>query len=914
MSDPRQRATLDGRGGRLFGWLLRAYPAAFRARFGAEMRAVFAERLHEELEQAGRWGVLRLWLRSACDLAATGCAQRAAAATALAARLSARAASSPCRHRQVHRQGDGTMSKLFQDLGYALRALRKAPGLTLVSLLTLGVAIGANTAVFSIVNGVLLRPLPYGEPERLFTLWERGADGKQENVGYATFVDWQSRIHSLQSLAAIAYWAPSVSGSGTPERLEGLRVTRDFFRTLGVRPAIGRDFLPEEDQRGRHHVAIVSYELWQRRFGGDPQLVGKTIVLDGLTYTLVGVLPRGHQTLISTGPNKPAEIWAPLAYNSSLPWACRDCHHLRVVARLGRGVPLVRASAELDALSRALFAEYPKEYEAPGVIFIPLEEYLLADYRRPLAVLLGAVGFVLAIACANISSVQLARSQRRQGEIAVRTALGATRSRLAQQLLTESVLLHLLGGCLGLLLAAGSLSILVRHIPPNIPRLAAATVDARVLAATFAVCLLTGVAAGLAPARHLLGSELRAAASAAGAGTAVRRRRLSGVLVSADVALALVLVIGTGLMVRSMLHLLAVDVGFETRGLLAAEISVSGPRFDGDAKIVAFYDRVLERVRSLPGVEVAAVTSQLPLGGDFDGRGVRLFDRPNQSEAERSSAQRYAVSPDYLRVMRIPLLRGRGFGPGDLTKTAPAVMINKALSERVWPGQEPLGKRLQIGGPDQPWRTVVGVVGDTRHVGLDLPPPLQLYLPQRQFVDSDMILVVRTAGEPQALAAAVRRAIWEVDPDRPITRLATMDRVVEVSLGRRLLLQRLLILFAAIAVLLAMIGIYGVLSCAVGERTREIGVRMALGARRSTICALILGAGARQTAAGLAAGVVLALALTRFLGSLLYGVTAQDPITFGGLALLLAGVAALAAYLPARRAMGLDPVAAVRAE
>jgi putative ABC transport system permease protein len=901
---------------RLFACLLCAYPRRFRARFGPEMRDVFDRRLRDEGERAGRRGALRFWLRTAADVSATAVQARAEQlAAAFARRRSssgARGRAAPPSPTAAGHPGDRSMKTFVQDLRYAWRTLRKSSGFTAAAVLTLGLGIGANTAAFSVLDTVLLRPLPYPRPERLVTLWERERGGSPMNTSFANFLDWKSRGRSFAGMAVLSYWTPSLAGVGTPERLEGLRVSGEFFRTLGVRPALGRDFLPEEDQRGKHHVVILSHGLWQRRFGGDPRLLGKAITLDGTPYTLVGVLPEGLESLFSTNFYKPAEIWAPLAYNPGLPQACRTCRHLRAVARLAPGVSTERANRELDALSSTLVAEHPSDYERPGAAVISLAEHLVGDYRRSLYTLMGAVALVLAIACANVTSLLLARGQGRMGEMAVRTALGAGRLRIVRQLLTESALLHLLGGALGALLAAAGLVALVRVSPPNIPRLGAVSVDLRVLAVTFAVSLLTGILFGLLPAVRCSGSDLRAAVAAAGAAVTGRRHRLDGLLVTAEVALALVLLIGAGLMLQSLSRLLAVDPGFDPRRLLAAEISVSGAPYREDAAVAAFYQRVVERVRSLPGVQAAAVASQLPLGGNFDAYGMHFEDNPGASEADTPSAQRFAVSAGYLAAMRIPLLRGRDLTARDRADTPPVVLINRTFAQRIWPGRDPLGKRIRLGDPKGPWRAVVGVVGEVRHLGLDAAPAMQIYLPAPQWVDNAMTLVVRGAGDPRSLAAAVRRAVWEIDRDRPISNVATMQEIMQVSLARRLLTLRLLAAFAALAVLLAMVGIYGVLSYSVAQRTREIGVRIALGAPPRSILSLVVLAGARHVAAGLALGAALALALTRFLSGLLFGVTAHDPTTYAGLAALLAAVALAAAWLPARRAAQLDPMTAAR--
>jgi putative ABC transport system permease protein len=887
---------------RLVRLLLLAYPRELRGRFGPEMAEVFERRRLAVRARGGGAARARWWCRAAGNLVASGLVERFAAAKAAAG----------MRRAPRRRQGGPAMERLLDDLRGATRLLRRAPGFTLLAVFTLGVSIGVNTAVFSVVNGVLLRPLPFADPGRLVTLQERGADGLPSNTGYPTFLDWQKRARSLGRLAVFSYWLPSLSAPGTPERLEGLRVTSEYFRVLGVRPALGRDFLPEEDRRGKNQVAIVAWGLFERRLGGDPARLGSPLLLGGRPYLVVGVLPRGFEPLLTIGPDlrHPPEIWSPLGYDTSLPYACRDCRHLQAVARLAPGASLRQARSELDGISHALKAEYPKDYEAAGMFVRPLDERLLGDVRRPLWVLLGAVGLVLAIGCANVTSLVLARARRRQDEMAVRAALGASRLRLARQLITESVLLHLLGGAAALALAVPAVGVLVHSALAAIPRLQTVAIDARVLLATLAVSLLTGIVFGLVPARQGGLGDLRQGMPAAG--LTARRRRLDGLLVAGDIALALVLVIGTGLLATSLYHLLAVEVGFDPRHLLTAEISASGPRFDSDQKIVDLYQGILERVRALPGVTAAAVASQVPLGGNFDGYGVRIEDHPTDDPAEIPSAQRFAVSPGYLATLRIPLLRGRDFTARDGPLAPPVVLVNQAFSRRFWPAQEPIGKRVHLGDPQGPWRTVVGVVGDVRHVSLAAAPPLALYLPEPQFVDSQMVLVVRAAGDPAALAGAVRRAVWSVDRERPVARVAKLSELVQLTLARQLVTLRLLGLFAGIALLLAMVGIYGVLSSAVADRTREIGIRIALGATPRRVAGLVFGIGARPVAAGVGAGLALAWAATRVLASLLFGVTAHDPAIFLSLALLLAAVAALASYLPARRAVRVDPVVAIK--
>ena len=885
---------------RLFRLLLSTYPATFRSRFGAEMTAVFHEERRATARRGGLGAVAGLWLRTSIDLVVHGLIVRFGQREPPRAVRSAPAA-----------QGDGFMTQLVQDLRDAFRTLRRAPAFMLLAVITLGLGIGANTAVFSVVNAVLLTPLPYQEPRNLVTVWEQGADGLRSNTGYTTFLDWKERVKSFRNLAVLSYWTPSLSGSGEPERLEGLHVTQEFFSTLGVHPMLGRDFLREEDRPGANRVVIVSWGLWKRRFGGDPAAVGKAFQLNGSAYTLIGVLPRSTESLFSMNSSHPAEIWAPLGYDVSLAWACRDCRHLRALARLAPGASQTSAAAELGTVQRALYLQFPKSYEAGGVILRPLDEDILGDYRRPLWVLLGAVALVLAIACANVSSLVLARAQHRQGEMAVRAALGASRLRIARQLLTESAVLHLLGGAVGVALAAAGIHILVSSSPPNIPRLDTVAIDGRVLLVTFAISLFSGILFGLIPARRAGGRDLRRATASRGIAGG---HRFNGVLVASDVALALVLVIGAGLLLESLTRLLAVNVGFDTHHLVAADVTLSGDRYDTPKKVLAYYERVLDRVRSLPGVEAAAVTSQVPLGGNFDGYGVLLKDRPTEIAAEIPTAQRYAISTDYLRTLRIPLRHGRAFGAQDSESAQPVALINESFGRRIWPGEEVLGKQIKLGDPDGPWRTVVGVVGDVRHVSLSAEASLAAYVPEAQWSrDTGMVVVVR-AADPQALSGTLRRTIWQIDADRPLTRVAPMDDIVDITLARHLLTFRLLSVFAGIAVLLAMVGIYGVLSYAVSERTREIGVRVALGAVPRRIFGLIFRTGARQVVAGLIVGLLLAFATTRLLAGLLFEVQPQDPLTFAALALALAAVAALAAYLPARRAMAVDPIVAIKAD
>jgi putative ABC transport system permease protein len=815
------------------------------------------------------------------------------------------------------------METLWQDLRYAVRMLAKKPGFTAIAVLTLALGIGANTAIFSVVNTVLLRALPFPHPERLVMLWEKDKDGTTNNTSFATYVDWRNQSHSLEHVAAISYWFPTIVGQDHAEKLEGLRVSTSFFSVLGVKPAIGRDFETREDERGNHHVVILSHGLWARKFGSDPGIAGKPITMDGVVYVVVGVMPEGFESLFSTNRERPAEIWAPLAYNATLPWACRTCRHLRAVARLNAGVSLAQAGAEMNTISHDLFVQYPHDYSAEGVVMTPLHEQLVGDVRPALFALLGAVGFVLLIACGNVANLLLGLAAQRRREVAIRSALGSSRWRLIRQLLTESVLLAMLGGAAGLLFAVWGVDFLVSLAPSNLPRLDQIHLDSQVLAYTLGLCLLTGVIFGMAPALQIFRLDPNESLKEGGRQMgASERRPLRSALVVSGVALALMLLIGSGLMLRSVSKLLAVNPGFDSEKLLTMEVDFTGSGYREDVPCAAgpclaaqnFYRQALERIQTLPGVEAAGVVSQLPLGGNMDRYGMHVEGKLSPNPEDDPSADRYAVSLDYLRAMRIPVLRGRSFNEQDRADSPAVALISETFARRIWSHEDPLGHRIKMGDPQGPWRTIVGVVGDVRHTGLDAPSAMQIYLPHSQWLDSSTVLAVRTKGDPGSLAGAVRDAIWSVDKNQPISKVATMDRVIATSMAQRRFAMTLFSIFAGLALVLAAVGLYGVLAHNVSTRTNELGVRIALGAQKGDILRLVVRQGLLLTAMGIAIGVAGALALTRFLASQLFGVTPTDPVTFAGVPMLLAAVALLACYIPARRATRVDPMVALRYE
>jgi putative ABC transport system permease protein len=820
---------------------------------------------------------------------------------------------SPSGPHPARSRGDTLMATLLTDLRYGFRQLARSPGFTLLSILTLALGIGATTAIFSVVNPILFRALPYPEADRIVHVAERSKEGTDAGTGYATFVDVQRMARSFEAIAVSSQWQPTLQGGGDPERLDGQRVTQGFFSVLGIHPALGRDFTAEENIRGKHRVTILSHGLWQRRFGADPAILGRQVTFDGIAYTVVGVMPKTFESLLAPT----AQLWAPLGYEVSLPWACRTCHHLVEYARLKPGVTPDGALRELNLISARLVAAYPTEYEAPGMIVVPLRTMVTGEVRPALLAVLGAVGFVLLIACANVSSLLLGRSMQREGEFAIRGALGAGRLRVVRQLLTESVALSLMGGAAGVGLAWLGVKGLVALAPASLPRLATIGIDGRVLGFTAALSVATGLFFGLVPALAAARPDLFTALRPGGRHTGHRSRRIArGVLVAGEVALSLMLLVGAGLLLRSLDRLLAVDPGFAPNGLLTMEVQTTGARYKDDAPTWDFFARALEAVKAVPGVETAGWTSQLPLGGNWDRYGVQIEGKPLANPEEAPSAERYAVSPEYLQAMRIPLRRGRTISREDGAQAPPVVLINETLARLSFAGEDPIGRRVQMGGPDKPWRTVIGIVGDVHHTSLDEKRAPQLYLPEVQWQSADgaMVLAARTRGDPAALAPSVRAAIRSVDPALPILHTATMDQLVSATAQSRRFAFVMFQVFAAVALLLAAAGIYGVLAGSVTERTREIGIRTALGASRRGVLSLVVRQGLLLTGAGLAIGTAGALALSGLLDRMLFGVGARDPVTFIVVVLVLLVVALAASWAPAWRATRVSPLEALRSE
>jgi putative ABC transport system permease protein len=809
------------------------------------------------------------------------------------------------------------LESLIQDARYGIRMLLRAPGFTLAALLTLGLGVGANTAIFSIVNAVLLRPLPYADPDRLVVLGDLEPDGQPSNIGFATFRDYQDRNQTLESIAVIRSWVPTLVAGGEAERLPAMRVSWNFFSMLGVRPQLGRDFQPSEDRPDRRRVVMLSDGLWRRRFGADRSIVGRTIRMNDVAFEVVGVMPPGLEPLISARFYTPAQIWAPVGYDVSEPSACRSCQHLKAIGRIREGVSLAQAIADLNGIRSQLRSQHAAEYSQGEMTVVPLARVIAGAVRTPLLVLLGAVGFVMLIACANVANLLLSRALNRFREIAVRAALGAGRGRLMRQLLTESLILALAGGVLGLTIASVSIRSVATIAPVSIPRLEHVAIDGWVLLFAFSASIVTGLGFGLVPA--LRGSSLRlreSLASDARTSTGAGSTRARQLLVVADLGLALVLLAGAGLMLRSVRGLMFADAGFNADGVLSAQFSLVGEAYREDPAVFAFQNRVLEKVKALPGVEAAALTGQIPMGNNYDTWGFHIEGLTRANPSEDPDVQRYSVSPDYFRTMGVPLRRGRLLTDSDVTNGLPVMVVSEAAA-KLWQGADPIGRRVRVPGSSSPWRTVVGIVGDARHASLDEDERRSagFYLPQAQVTDSFLVLVVKAATvDPAQLTHAIRVILKELDPAVPVYDVARLDDLVAKSYADRRFVMQLLGAFSLLALLLAAVGLYGVVSYSVAQRTREVGLRVALGAQPADVLRLVLGTGLSTVAVGIGVGLCAAFALTRLLRSLLYGVQATDPTSIFAAATALAIVAVVAHWLPARRALRVDPAIALRQE
>jgi predicted permease len=826
---------------------------------------------------------------------------------------------------------ENAVDTFLGDVRFALRRLRTNPGFTAVGVITLSLGIGATTAVFSAVNPILLQPLPYPHAEQLVTLSDLRTDGSPNPSTFGTYAELRVRSRAFSALAVADKWLPSLTKTSEPERLVGQRVSASYFHTLGVAPAAGRDFLDGDDQVGGPNVAILSDRLVQRRFGGDQSIVGRRVQVEDDEYLVIGVMPRGYVNVITPL----TDIWAPMQARATASFNSREWgHHYQIVGRLAPSVTAERAASEIESIGRSPVPQFPRPLWADmskGLLVRSLKDEVTGETKPALFAIVGAVLLLLAIACVNVTNLLVARSAQRRGEFAMRAALGAGRGRLLRQLLTESLVLALLGGALGLGVALVGVRALVALSPPGLPRVEAIALNGPVFVFAFAATLVIGVIVGLVPALGAGRADLRAGTHAASRGLAGGRSAARATLVVTEVALALVLLVSAGLLMRSLARLFGVSPGFTSSQLLTMRVIEAGRVYRSDSARGTFFEQALDAVKHVPGVTAAAFTSQLPLSDDLDGYGYEFQARPTAKAGEDGSALRYAISPGYFAAMGIPLRRGRLFDDGDIAqgrnfeRTArhadgsESVVISESLARRIFGDQNPIGARARFGpetGSSRGWDIVVGVVGDVKQQSLAFAETDAFYVLADQWWWSDDVrsLVVRTTRDAATLAPEVKRAIWSVDANQPIQKIATMDALISASASQRRFAFIVIESFAVAALLLAAVGLYGVISGGVTERVREIGIRTALGATSANIVRQVVGRGMLLVVAGVTIGLGGAVAASRLLESLLFGVSRVDPLTYVGVALLLGGVAVLASWAPARRASRIDPSITLRSE
>jgi putative ABC transport system permease protein len=803
---------------------------------------------------------------------------------------------------------------MLTDLRYALRTLIKSPAFSTIAIVTLGLAIGANSAIFSVVDAVLLRPLPYAHSEQLVRVFGSQPQLALAPTAPANFLEWKEQNEVFERIATYIGQGFNLTGGDKPERVIGTRVSSDLFQLLGVQPALGRAFTDEEDQTGHGQVVILSHEFWQSRFGGDPNTLRQTITLNEQPYTVIGIMFPGFAF-----PDTRTQVWTPVAFNP-VERATRDTNFIDVIARLKPGRSIEQARAHMTTLAQRQAEHYPKTNAGIGAKVISLHEQTVGEVRPMLVVLLGAVAFVLLIACANIANLLLARAAARQKEMAIRGALGASRSRVVRLLLTESVVLAILGGAVGLLFAIWSLDLLVSLRPANLPRLEEIGINRTVFIFTLAISVVTGIVFGLVPALQASKPDLNETLKESGrsATGSPRRHQMRALLVVSEVALSLVLLVGAGLMMRSFARLLAVDPGFRPDHVLTAFVSLPVSKYPKREEQAAFFERLIERLRNLPGVSSASVVTDIPLFGGSS-TGFEIDGRPAPLPGQRPLTDYRMISTDYFTSMGMRLVKGRAFSRHDTEDAPGVVIINETMAARFFPGEDPIGKRIGLSGNPKDWREIVGVVGDVRNYGVDADVKPEAYVPFFQNapgylagVASAMNVMVRSTNDPLALTAALREQVQALDKDQPISEIRTMEWYLSESMAQRRFNMLLLAAFAGLALALAAVGIYGVIAYTVTQRTHEMGIRIALGAKNGDILRLVFGSAMATTLIGIALGLAAAFALTRLLRSLLYQVSPTDPVVFAAIPLLLLSVAVIATYLPARRAMKVDPITALR--
>jgi putative ABC transport system permease protein len=806
------------------------------------------------------------------------------------------------------------MESLRSDISYALRNLLKRPGFTIIAVTTLALGIGANTAIFSAINALLLKPLPFPELDRVVAIWDKmPSRGVLHNeVAMANYLDWQAQSQSFEQLALYRWWSANLTGAETPERIQGFLVTANYLDALGMKPIMGRNFLPEENQPGKDAVAIITHSLWQRRFGGDPNIINKTITINTISRTIVGVMPE-HFNFPKGG-----EIYAPLPMTPEV-MRSRGNHSYYVVGRLKPGVSIESSQADIDNLTARLEQQYPETNAGWGATVFPIVADTVRQYDTALWVMMAAVGFVLLIACANVANLMLARATGRRKEIALRAALGASRWRIIRQLLTESLLVALLGGALGILVGFWGIDALRAGNPGDAAKFAPGWyqlgVNFSVLAFTLGLSVFSGIVFGLAPALQMSKVNLNDSLKEGSRQTSGSSHRLRSSLVVFEVALSLMLLVGAGLLARSFLSLLRTDPGFNPHNVLTMNLVLPAAKYTEQPLRAAFYDSLVQRVRTYPGVESAAAVNYLPLGGSNSSNSYLVEGVPEPAPGQENEGRYRVSTPDYFHTMGIRVVKGRGFTEQDKAGTPPVVVVNETLARKHWPGEDPVGKRIRFDGPPETnqWFEIVGVVQDVKHE-LNIPVTPEYYRPHAQDAWNAMVLVAKTSVEPGSLANAIRQQVWAIDKDQPVFDVRTMQEVRSMSVALYSFSSVMLAIFAGVALLLAAIGIYGVMAFAVTQRTQEIGIRMALGARAFDVLNLVVRNGMKLALLGIVIGLAGAWALTRFLKQMLVGVEATDLLTFSVVSICLLLAAFVACYLPARRATKIDPLKALRYE